>query len=415
MSINRFDETIKTAAANGYSDIHLVGGLPYVYKKEGIIYFHNSSVWNPKEIDSIANGIMTNRQRETLKKRWSIDVAFTVNRVRLRANIFNTTRGLSLAIRVLPEVIPSIRSLNLHPSLQSITQLTSGLVLICGPTGSGKSTTISAILEEINQVRPAHIITLEDPIEYRFQNKKSFIEQREIGKHVPSFKQGLTDALRENPDIILVGELREPETIRLSLSAAESGHLIFATLHATDTEDAVYRLSTSYSSEAQELIRYKISSTLSRLIVQQIAYVARLGFAVPILSVLCSTPSVRSLIRENKLAQIETAMHTGKNEGMFTMERYQDEFINAKDAILMRPYKVFRSSETQPFEEDYLSPLIDYDAMQDAVSPANIDARVKKSTLPFPSYDTTDLTEYKIDDAVNLEDLIAQMGEYRIP
>ncbi len=414
MSINRFEELIKTAVVNGYSDIHLTGGMPYVYQKEGIIYFDNSPPWGPREIDAIVAGILSKRQKETLRKRWSIDVAFTVHRVRLRANVFNTTRGLSLAIRLLPEAIPSIRSLNLHPSLQSIAQLKEGLVLICGPTGSGKSTTISAILEEINQSRPAHIITLEDPIEYRYQCKKSFIEQREIGKHVPSFKQGLTDALRENPDIIMVGELRETETIRLALSAAESGHLIFSTLHATDAEDAIYRLSSSSTSETQGLIRHKIASTVCWLIVQQIVYINHLGFRVPVLSILRGTPAIKTLIRENKLAQIEMAMHTGRSDGMFTMERYRDEFINAKDTTLTQPYKVFRSSQGEPFQEDYLSPLIDYDAVHDVLLMTQIDEKTKKTTLPPPSSDTSQYNQYEIDDAVNLEDLIAQMGEYRI-
>ncbi len=407
------EELINYAISQGYSDIHLAGGTPFVYRQDGIIHVDKSPPWSHREIDALVSGMLTTRQLEQLKNRWSVDVAFTINRVRLRVNVFNTTRGLSLAIRVLPEVIPSLRSLNLHPSLQTISKLESGLVLVCGATGSGKSTTISAIIEEINQTRPVHIITLEDPIEYRFQGKMAFIEQREIGVHVPSFKQGLTDALRENPDVILVGELREPETIRLSLSAAEAGHLVFATLHATDAEDAIYRLSTSSAGEAQESNRYKVASTISWLIVQQMAHIDRMGFRVPLLSILRSTPSIRSLIRENKLTQIETAMQTGRSEGMFTMERYQEEFINSRDTIFMRPYKVSRSAEGTPTDDDYLSPLIDPDALHDVVYMANVDDKRKKSTLPPPSYDPVESRQYEIDDAVNLEDLIAQMGDYR--
>jgi pilus retraction protein PilT len=195
--------------------------------------------------------MLSDRQLQMLRKRWSVDFALSFNHVRVRINAFYTTRGLSLAIRLLPETIPDLTSLNLHPSLNQIVELQSGLILVCGSTGFGKSTTIAAIIEEINRTRPTHIITIEDPIEYRFKPKKSFIEQREVGVHVPSFSQGLLDVLRENPDVIFVGELREPDTIRLTLNAAESGHLVFATLHAATAEDAVYRINNFVTSSLQ--------------------------------------------------------------------------------------------------------------------------------------------------------------------
>lgn len=408
--MRKFEELIMIAVANGYSDVHVTGGMPCVYRKDGIIYFDKSPAWSPGEVDTVVAGLLTRRQKQILKNRWSIDVAVAVAKTRLRINIFNTTRGLSLAIRILPSIIPSLRALNLHPSLQAIAKLKSGLVLICGPTGSGKSTTISALLEEINQSRAAHIITLEDPIEFRFQNKKAFIEQREIGRHVPSFTQGLADALRESPDVILVGEIREPETVRLSLSAAESGHLVFATLHATDTEDAIYRLSSSTGGEGQELLRHKIASTISWLIVQNIVLNERLGFRVPILSIMRSSTSIKSIIRENKLAQLETAMHTSRNEGMFTMERYLDEFINAADTSFLRPYKILTSSGTQLIEEDYTSTLVDYDTAYDMAPAAPLDSK-----SPLPYYDPAGFGHYEIDDAVNLEELIAQIDNFKRP
>jgi pilus retraction protein PilT len=313
----------------------------------------------------------------------------------------------------LPETIPDLNSLNLHPSLNKISELQSGLVLICGSTGSGKSTTIAAIIEEINRTRPVHIITIEDPIEYRFRPKKAFIEQREVGVHVPSFNQGLLDALRENPDVILVGELREPDTIRLTLNAAESGHLVFATLHATDAEDAIYRINNCVSGENQEVIRYQFASSLSWLIVQQLTYIEKAGFRVPVLSILKATPSVQSNIRENKLAQLESTMLTSKNDGMFTMSIYEQDFIN-KQSLFIHPYKSFgMGKDTNKKELDFVSTLIDPNAVQDVVYTASVDDAFKTDTESTLTIKDEDKQQYVIinEEDMELKDIIAQFDQ----
>jgi len=271
--------------------------------------------------------------------------------------MFNTTRGLSLAIRILPGIVPTIEQLNLHPSLKDIGKLKSGLILICGATGVGKTTTIAAIVDEISRSTARHIITLEDPIEYRLISKNSFIEQRELGTHMPSFEQGLLDALRENPDVIVVGEIRDPETIKLTLNIAESGHLIIATLHASNSEEALHRILNAFPMESQDDIRNRLASTLSWLVIQELVYFDQFGFRVPTLSILRGNQSLKGTIRENKLHQIENIIQLGKNEGMFTFARYLNEYL-LHQKNLISPVKIFQPSLESPDEIVYRSPVM---------------------------------------------------------
>jgi pilus retraction protein PilT len=231
-------------------------------------------------------------------------------------------------------------------------------MLVCGTTGCGKSTTIAAMIEEINRARTSHIVTLEDPIEYRFTSKKSFVEQRELGVHISSFEQGLLDVLREDADIIVVGELRDSETMRLTLNAAESGHLVIGTMHATNSEDALHRICNSFPPEAHHIVFSQLPSTMSLLVVQQLVFLEKVGFRVPYLSIMLGTQAIKGLIRENKLSQIESAIQTGKDVGMFTMEQYRRDFIDQKKDFTP-PWKNFRPSEEATSEIIYRSPLLD--------------------------------------------------------
>jgi len=408
----RFTDLILAAIKQRLSDLHVTGGFPLIFRRDGVIHFDKNIKWSHTEIDAMVKEMLSDRQLQTLRKRWSVDFALSFKHVRVRINAFYTTRGLSLAIRLLPETIPDLIALNLHPSLSQILELQSGLILVCGSTGSGKSTTIAAIIEEINRTRPAHIITIEDPIEYRFKPKKSFIEQREVGVHVPSFNQGLLDVLRENPDVIFVGELREPDTIRLTLNAAESGHLVFATLHATDAEDAAYRINNCVTGENQDVIRYQFASTLSWLIVQQLTFINKVGFRVPMLSILRATPSVQSSIRENKLTQLENIMSTSKNEGMFTMKLYEKEFINERSSFV-HPYKSFGMGADSSKEKDYVSSLIDPNAVQDVIYMSSVDDAYKTDDATKLTLGDDEEQRYVIieDHDMDLKDLLAQYDE----
>ena len=233
-----------------------------------------------------------------------------------------------------------------------------------------------------------------------------------MGIHVPSFDQGLLDVLRENPDVIFVGELREPETIRLTLNAAESGHLVFATLHASDAEDAAYRINNCVTGENQDVIRYQFASTLSWLIVQQLSLIKKVGFRVPILSILRSTPSVQSTIRENKLTQLENIMVTSKNEGMFTMKQYEKEFINNRSSFV-HPYKSFGMGADSSKEKDYVSSLIDPNAVQDVIYMSSVDDAYKTDGAAKLSVGDDDEQRYVIleDHDMDLKDLLAQYDE----
>ena len=354
--MTKFENVISMAIKDSVSDIYIAGGHPMVSRIQGSIQFHNTVKWSPQEVDDLVRSILNPRCLAVLRIRKSVDYALPICDARLRINIFATMRGLSLAIRILPGHIPTIDELNLHPSLDEIANLKAGLVLTCGPTGVGKTTTVASIVNHINASRRVHIITLDNPIEYRFQSKMAFIQQRELGTHMPSFAQGLVDVLRENPDIIVVGELRDAETMQLTLNAAESGHLVIATMHASTPEEAIYRLCNAFPLEAQNEIRYQLASTLNWLIVQQLVYMDKVRYRVPALTIVRAASSIKNIIRENKLNQINSAIHMGKNEGMFTTERYVSEYLNNRKTFT--PYiQTFRPSRETAQDGAYESPL----------------------------------------------------------
>ena len=353
-----FSRIISQAVAHGWTDVHLTGGHPVAYRKDGDIGMLRDTVLAPAEVDGLARDLLTPHRADILRRRWSVDFALTVAGIRVRVNIFNPTRGLSLAVRLLAGRIPTLAHLNLHPSLEEFTRLRAGLILVCGATGSGKTTTMAAMLDEINRNRPAHIITLEDPVEYRFASKKAFVEQRELGAHFPSFERGLLDVLREDPDVILVGELREAETIRLALSAAESGHLVIASLHSATPEEALYRLCNAFPLEAQDLVRHQLSSTLHAIVVQQLRIHPVARFRVPVLSLLIGTHPVRMLVREGKFAQLHSIMEMGRADGMFTMAAYHDDYLNRPQRF-SAPANVFRPAPEEEQFPDHESPLVD--------------------------------------------------------
>jgi len=355
--MNKFETVIKDAVRDGLSDIYITGGHPMVSRKHGgQIQFHNAIRWTFQELDEVVESLLTPSQLDSLRVRKSIDYAMSVSNYRLRINIFTTQRGMSMAMRVLPGHIPTIEELNLHPSLHEISRLRSGLVLVCGSTGVGKTTTIAAIINGINTSRPSHIITLENPIEYRYLSQQAFIQQRELGVHLPSFSQGLLDALRQNPDVIVVGELREAETMQIALNAAESGHLVIATMHASSPEEAIYRLCSSVPPESQDEVRYQLASTLQWLVVQQLMYVEKVGMRVPLLTIVKGSSAIKNTIRENKLNQLESIIQIGKNDGMFSAERYQSDFVENHHRFVP-PAQTFHPSMETAAEKTYLSPL----------------------------------------------------------
>jgi twitching motility protein PilT len=351
-------QLIQVGIQKGYSDIHITGGHPTVYRRQGSIQFDNSIKLSHQQVDDLVKQLLDVREMEILRTRKSVDVARTFERIRVRVNVFTTARGLSLAVRLLAGRAPTIDILNLHPSIRDYCKAPSGLILVCGTTGSGKSTTIAAMIEEINKTRSSHIISIEDPVEYRFLSKQSFVEQRELGPHTPSFERGLLDVLREDPDVIVVGEVREPETIRLTLNAAEAGHLVIASLHATNSEDAIHRICNSFPAEAQEMVRIQLSSTITLLLVQRLIMNQKAGFRIPILSIMTGAQAIKGLIRENRLSQIESTIQTGKDYGMMTMEQYDRDYLSKREHF-NDPMVTFQPSAESTAEIVYNSPLLE--------------------------------------------------------
>lgn len=409
--MDRFKRLIRASVGEGFSDLHITGGYPTVFRKNGVIHFDQTVKWRHEEVDDLVAKLLNPNQLQVLKQRHSVDLAMSIESVRIRMNVFHTTRGLSLAIRLLPGNVPNIDNLNLHPCFHEICKLKSGLVLICGTTGCGKSTTIAAMINAINRTRSEHIITLEDPIEYRFYSHKCFTEQRELGTHMPSFEQGLLDVLREDPDVIMVGELREAETIRLTLNAAESGHLVIASLHATNSEDALYRICNSFPPEAQDTVHTQLASTLAWLIVQQLVPMERLGFRVPVLSMLKGTPGVKGIIRDRKLSQIESAIQVGRTEGMFTMEAYLKEYLSRREHFVP-PSVSFRPSVETSQEVAYQTSI--FDRLSPVIQPPRKIMETKvPAEMDYAVHHEEDSRYYVIDEQDDIKELIRQMKKAR--
>lgn len=398
--MEKFRKLVKACLAQEISDLHVAGAHSVVCRRHGQLFVQKDVTFSPQEVDQLVSNLLNPRQKGVLRNRWSVDLALSLQGARLRLNIFSTLRGLSMAVRFLPGKVPTLDQLNLLPDLKELAALRSGLVLFCGATGSGKTTTIAALVGEINRNRAAHIVTLEDPVEYRMPSLRSFVEQREHGVHFPSYEQGLLDVLRQAPDVIVVGELRKAETIRLTLNAAESGHLVFATLHAATVEESVYRMCNAFAPEAQEFVRFQLSTSLAGVVVQQLVFLDKQGFRVPLLSIAKGTPALRSLIRENRLSQLESALEMNKAQGMYTFARYRSDFLDKKP-VFTPPSVCFKPSPESAPEPTHLSSLIDYDAGL-PLHPAAPAAHVPN---PGAGHDTLDVSGEP-----DLEDLIASIS-----
>jgi len=417
--MNRFQKIITDAVRNYVSDIHITGDHPVVTRRNGEIRFHHDIKPTHREMDDLALKLLTPRQLEQLRLNKSIDISINMSNVRLRVNVFATLRGISMAIRLLPGNAPSIDALNLHPSLREAAACPSGLILVCGATGTGKTSTIAAIINEINMTREAHVITIENPIEYTFQSERSFIQQRELRTHVPTFAQGLLDVLRENPDVIVVGELRDPDTMRLTLNAAESGHLLIATMHAASAEDAVYRLCNAVPPEYQNEIRYQLSMTIKFIVVQHLVYVRKFGFRVPLLSIVRGTSSVRNLIRENKLNQIGAVAEMGRGEGMYTTDRYRSEYLANRKNFVPFSQSFFIAKEGQgAYDHIYQSPLTQDESF---VKPKQSAGDFPRGASPGETTrsrvsedsDMSDVTTVNIREEMSLNEAIEKFGHER--
>ena len=259
----------------------------------------------------MARELLSGERWEDFCMRQSADLSKTVRGVRCRINILRSARGIGFCVRLLSSFVASTKKLNLHPDLSKLMQNSHGLILICGATGAGKSSTMAALLQEINLTEARHIITVESPIEYALAPKMSFIRQREVGRDTPSFEQALIDAMREDPDVLMVGEMRDPQTMRLTLNASETGHLVLATVHSSTCSEALQRVVGSFPPETQSAVCSQLADALVAVVCQRLHFREKQKISVPELEVLMATTPVRSIIRSGGFAKLQTALETG--------------------------------------------------------------------------------------------------------
>jgi twitching motility protein PilT len=311
---------LRETVDKGASDLHLSTGEPPMLRIHGDLLRTEHPALTPESVTGLVNSIMNEHQRSHFNKEHEVDFACEVpGKGRFRVNVFLHSRGPSAVLRTIPTEIPSLDSLNLPPVLKELCTRERGLVLVTGPTGSGKSTTLAAMVDVINQTWDAHILTVEDPIEFVHPPKRCLVNQREVGPHTGSFTNALRSALREDPDVILIGEMRDLETISLALTAAETGHLVFGTLHTSSAPKTIDRIIDVFPAGQQGQIRTMLSESLEAVVAQTLVK-KKGGGRVAACEILIGVPAVRNLIREAKLHQIPSMMQTGQRAGMQTLD-----------------------------------------------------------------------------------------------
>lgn len=306
---------------NKASDLHLSPGNPPIVRSHGELKRLKAEALTSDEIRTMLYSVMTEEQRSIYEKEWEIDLAISFGeKARFRVNAFTGRLGSSAVFRTIPTTVPTMEDLELPPVIRRFSELEKGIILVTGPTGSGKSTTLASMINHINVTSSRHIITIEDPVEFFHTSKKSLINHREVGRDTHSFSKALRSALREDPDVILVGEMRDYETISLALTAAETGHLVFATLHSSSAPKTVDRIIDVFPTGDKEMVRSMLSSSLQGVVAQSLLMKEGGNGRVGAFEILVGTNAVRNLIRENQIPQIYSMMQTGSRYGMITME-----------------------------------------------------------------------------------------------
>jgi len=314
-------ELLAFSAKNGASDLHLSAGLPPMIRVDGDVRRINLPPMEHKEVHALVYDIMNDKQRKDYEEFLETDFSFEVPGVaRFRVNAFNQNRGAGAAPRTIPSKVLTMEDLGMGKVFQKISDFPRGIVLVTGPTGSGKSTTLAAMMDYINESRYEHILTIEDPIEFVHESKKCLVNQREVHRDTLGFAEALRSALREDPDIILVGELRDLETIRLALTAAETGHLVFGTLHTTSAAKTIDRVVDVFPAEEKAMVRSMLSESLQAVISQTLMK-KNGGGRVAAHEIMIGTAAIRNLIREDKVAQMYSAIQTGGALGMQTLDQ----------------------------------------------------------------------------------------------
>lgn len=333
------DELLQLVVEKKGSDLHLAAGVPPVLRIDGKLLATNYDVLSDFEVQRMIYAVLTDEQIRTFETDYELDCSYELKEVsRFRVNVYRDRGSVAVAFRVIPSKIPTIRELGLPLVLEDLSRRARGLVLVTGPTGSGKSTTLAAMIGQINNERSEHIITIEDPIEYLHNHRRSLVNQRELGADTRTFAQALRHALREDPDVILVGEMRDLETMSLAITAAETGHLVFSTVHTNSAAQTVDRIVDVFPSGQQEQIRIQLSNTLEAVLSQQLLPRAGTPGRIAAMEIMIASPAVRNLVREAKAHQITSIIQTSAHLGMQTMDQclrdlYQRGLITYEEAM----------------------------------------------------------------------------------
>jgi twitching motility protein PilT len=324
------DQLLHAAAGRGASDVLLIAGAPPMLRVTGNLTAGAGAVLDAEDVRGLVLPLLDHAQAEELQKRKSVDLSFVRENIgRFRVNIHHQRGTLAASIRLLPSRIPSIESLHLPATLAKLADRRQGLVLVTGPTGCGKSSTLAALIDIVNTRRAAHVVTIEDPVEYQHANRSAIVEQIEVGRDTPDFAVTLRSIMRQTPDVILVGEMRDAETIATALTAAETGHLVFSTLHTNDAIQATSRVLDSFPSGNQPQIRQQLSLALAAIIAQQLVPGVDGVSRWPATEIMIATDAVRALIRKGDDHQLRSQISVGRAEGMMTMEQSLTELVKA--------------------------------------------------------------------------------------
>ena len=323
-------ELLAFSAKQSASDLHLSAGLPPMIRVDGDVRRINLPAMEHKEVHQLIYDIMNDKQRKDFEEFLETDFSFEVPGVaRFRVNSFNQNRGAGAVFRTIPSKVLSMEDLGMGQVFRDVSMVPRGLVLVTGPTGSGKSTTLAAMVDYINENKYEHILTIEDPIEFVHESKKCLVNQREVHRDTHGFSEALRSALREDPDIILVGELRDLETIRLALTAAETGHLVFGTLHTTSAAKTIDRIVDVFPGEEKSMVRSMLSESLQAVVSQTLMKKVG-GGRIAAHEIMIGTPAIRNLIREDKVAQMYSAIQTGASVGMQTIDQCLQEMVDKR-------------------------------------------------------------------------------------
>ena len=348
-----FEEWIERARTLGASDVHLETDTSVVARIRGELQTVGGMVAGERLVRA-GQSLLGTEGWAQFKLRGSADISALICGSRCRASFFQTVRGIAVAIRLLAPSIKDLRACNLHPDFRKMVDATTGLIIISGPTGSGKSTTLAALIEEINASRARNIVTLESPLEYIFANRRSFIRQREIPTHTPSFEQGIIDALRENPDVLVISEMRTPEVMRLTLNAAETGHLVLATMHSASCAEALSRLCMSFPSDIQASVRAQLADCLVGVSCQRLDFLSAHQLRVPRCEILLPSSGAKGTLRAGNFSQLANVLQSGGEEGMWTFDRYQRWMEQVSDWIRPPPAALQDPGETKAvFASDF--------------------------------------------------------------